>query len=152
MDEVIRVAEDLVPVLHEVHAVAMAVAAAVSEITQAAKPPLHDFAPVIRRSFSRVLRVLLEDSDLVAWDVADVDDMLLRVLGDARGRLKEVPMLFLRGRLSREEQHPASDEQPGEHGGEPVASNACHVYPLRGWHRTDVIRRPTLGVRRDRPA
>src|SRR2546428_2457428 len=112
MDEVIGVVEDLVPVLHEVHAVAMAVAAAVSEITQAAKPPLHDFAPVIRRSFSRVLRVLLEDSDLVAWDVADVDDMLLRVLGDARGRLKEVPMLFLRGRLSREEQNPASDEHP----------------------------------------
>src|SRR5438445_6586048 len=38
--------------------------------------------------------------------------MLLRVLGHARGRLKEVPMLFLRGRLSREEQNPASDEQP----------------------------------------
>src|SRR2546425_8618135 len=120
MDEVIRVAEDLVPVLHEAHAVAMAVAAAGSEITQAAKPHLHDFHPVIRRSFSRVLRVLLEDSDLVAWDVADVDDMLLRVLGDARGRLEEVSMLFLRGRLSREEQNPASDEQPGEHGGNPM--------------------------------
>src|SRR5437899_1252409 len=110
MDEVIRVVEDPVPVLHEAHAVAVAVAAAVGEIAQAAKPPLHDFAPVIRRSFSRVLRVLLEDADLVAWDVSDVDDMLLRVLGDSGWSLKEVPLLFLSPSFGSGEHRQASGD------------------------------------------